>query len=159
MELSKTYDIVGLFFNPNIHPYKEYLDRKQSVLELSKEFHIRLLEDSYPYAEFLADVIQKPEEKDRCTICYQTRLKRLKEVAKTEDIELVSTSLLYSIYQKHDLILSLASEIFSANQFLPIDYRREFWQGVQEAKNRNFYRQKYCGCLFSNFERFHDQKK
>ena len=159
LKMKETYDITGLFFNPNIHPFKEYLDRKKSVMELSLEFDIKIIEDDYPYEEFLEQTISSPVEPDRCSVCYQTRLFRLKTKADKLGFELVTTSLLYSIYQKHDLILSLGSTTFGENRFIPIDYRKEFWQGVTEAKKRNYYLQKYCGCIFSNFERYHDVPK
>jgi predicted adenine nucleotide alpha hydrolase (AANH) superfamily ATPase len=159
IRLHEEYDITGLFFNPNIHPYNEYQDRKKSVIELGLEFGIPIVEEDYSYLEFLKKTIENPEEKDRCRVCYEMRLFRLKETANQKGITLSTTSLLYSIYQKHDLIQSLALQIFEPNQFLAIDYRKEFLQGVFEAKSRNYYRQKYCGCIFSNFERYHESKK
>lgn len=159
LDLRKSYDITGLFFNPNIHPYKEYLDRLGSVLELSKELDIRILEDSYPYHEFLAKTVQDTEEPNRCLVCYQMRISRLKEWADKMDFELATTSLLYSIYQKHDMLRSVADQTFEPDRFLTIDYRKDFYQGVSEAKARNYYRQKYCGCLFSHFERYHAPPK
>ena len=159
LKLHEQYDITGLFFNPNIHPYKEYLDRKKSVLALGIEFGITIIEEDYPYAIFLEESITRAAGKDRCSMCYQTRLDRLKIVAERQGIKTVTTSLLYSIYQKHDLVISLGALTFGENQFLAIDYRKEFWQGVSEAKSRNYYLQKYCGCIFSNFERYHDSQK
>lgn len=159
LKLHEKYDITGLFFNPNIHPYKEYLDRKKSVLALGTEFGIPIIEEDYPYVTFLEEAVGHVEEKDRCSMCYQTRLDRLKVVADRCGIETVTTSLLYSIYQKHDLVLSLGTLTFGENRFLAIDDRKEFWQGVNEAKSRNYYLQKYCGCIFSNFERYHVSQK
>jgi predicted adenine nucleotide alpha hydrolase (AANH) superfamily ATPase len=155
LRLSNSYEITGLFFNPNIHPYKEYLDRKKSVMELSREHSIKIIEDDYPYQEFLNRTLDKATQEDRCTVCYQIRLLRLKKQADNLGFDTVTTSLLYSIYQKHDLLLSIASKMFEENRFLSIDYRKDFWSGVEEAKQRNYYLQKYCGCIFSNFERYH----
>jgi epoxyqueuosine reductase len=159
LNLTQSYEIIGLFFNPNIHPFKEYLDRKKSVMELSHEFGIKIIEDDYPYCEFLSQIISNPTVDDRCQLCYQTRLLRLKEVSDQMGIESVTTSLLYSIYQKHDLILSVASQIFELKRFIELDYRKDFWYGMAEAKLRNYYLQKYCGCIFSNFERYYDLPK
>lgn len=155
IKLQKDYDITGVFFNPNIHPYKEYLDRKKSVLELGREFSITIREEDYPYESFLEDTIKNPNEPGRCHVCYTTRLKKLKQVADQLGFQLSTTSLLYSIYQKHDLLLSIASTLFEKDRFLPFDFRAEFWSGVTEAKNRSYYRQSYCGCIFSNFERYY----
>lgn len=158
LKLRNTYEITGLFFNPNIHPFKEYLDRKKSVMDLSTEFGIKIIEDEYPYEEFLRNNIEKPTQADRCIGCYQVRLSRLKEQAEKLGFDFATTSLLYSIYQKHDLILSLVKSMFEQNQFLALDYRKDFWSGVSEAKQRKFYLQKYCGCIFSNFERYYAAK-
>lgn len=159
INLVSTYDITGLFFNPNIHPYKEYLDRKKSVYALGQEFGMTIIEEDYPYMDFLSQTLPMPGEEKRCPVCYKTRLNRLKEVADKLGIMLSTTSLLYSIYQKHDLILSLARQTFEPHRFLEIDFRKEFWQGVTEARTRNYYLQKYCGCIFSNFERYYESSK
>lgn len=159
LNLQKTYDIIGLFFNPNIHPYKEYLDRKGSVEMISREFNMKILYDEYPFESFLKSVLKKKNSIDRCEICYKIRLTRLKEKADQMNISFATTTLLYSIYQKHDLIKSIAEELLGKDRFLYFDYRPEFWQGVTEAKSREYYRQKYCGCLFSNQERYNDSKK
>lgn len=151
---AEEYDITLLYYNPNIHPYKEYLDRLDSVKLLADENQLPLLVETYEDTVFLKNVIDHPEEPFRCKECYGIRLLKLDEISNKTEIPFVSTTLLYSIYQKHELIREVASQVIRHATFLYQDFRPQFWEGVQQAKEKNYYRQKYCGCLFSNYDRY-----
>lgn len=151
---SEEYDITLLYYNPNIHPYKEYLDRLDSVKFLADENKLPLLVETYEDTVFLKSVVDHPEEPSRCKDCYRIRLIKLDEIANRMGIPLVSTTLLYSIYQKHELIREAANQMIQHASFLYQDFRPQFWEGVQLAKEYHYYRQKYCGCLFSNYDRY-----
>jgi len=148
------YDLTLYYYNPNIHPYKEYLDRLDSVRMLSDEYNVPLIEGTYDFHEFLKTILNHPGEPSRCRECYWIRLIKLEEIAKQMDVQYVSTTLLYSIYQKHDLIKEMAVKFIQSRVFLYQDFRPQFWEGVRLAKEKNYYRQKYCGCLFSNYDRY-----
>ena len=140
------------WYNPNIHPYKEYEARRDCLKEYSAEINIKaIFEDEYGLDEFCKNVVN--DLQGRCAnYCYPTRLKKTFEYAKQNNYDTVTTTLLYSIYQKHDYI-KLLCENYSKEygvDFLYRDFRVGFWKGHEKAKNElNLYMQKYCGCVFS----------
>jgi hypothetical protein len=154
--LKSEFDIVGLFYNPNIHPYKEYLDRLSSVKKLSEDFDIFIIYEKYDYEEFLSELILNNDisEPTRCEICYRKRLEMTNNIAKKIGIRYVSTTLLYSIYQKHGLIKEIAEYVIKDAGFLYRDFRPYYREGVIKSKEMGYYRQKYCGCIFSNYDRY-----
>jgi hypothetical protein len=94
--------------------------------------------------------------KDRCSHCYEVRLRHTAEQARKGFFDAFTTTLLYSRYQKHDLIRTTGEDI--AREFdIPFfykDFRAGWEEGVRLSKDMGLYRQKYCGCIFSEKERF-----
>lgn len=152
----KDFEVIGLFYNPNIHPYKEYLDRLSSVKKLSSDFEINILFEEYNWEKFLKELIltNNTLEPSRCEICYRMRLNKTNIIAKEMGIKYISTTLLYSIYQKHDLIKDIAEEKIKDAEFIYRDFRPHYREGVVRSMELNYYRQKYCGCIFSNYDRY-----
>ena len=148
-------EIKGYWFNDNIHPYQEYQRRLDTFLDWSsREGFLYLIEKEYRPEPFLRRIAGREEE--RCYFCYYHRLQKTALMAKNNDFAAFSTTLLYSIYQKHDLIRKLGEEI-ALNVGIPFYYRdfREFWrEGVTLSKEESMYRQSYCGCIYSEKERY-----
>jgi len=69
-------------------------------------------------------------------------------------IRYISTTLLYSIYQKHELIKVVADEVVKDSEFIYKDFRPFYREGVIKSRELAYYRQKYCGCIFSNYDRY-----
>jgi len=154
-KLKNDFNITGLFFNPNIHPYKEYLNRLDSVRKLSSDFDFEVLYLEYDYINFLKTLFtNSTDEPKRCEYCYDVRLQKLDEIAKERGIKNVSTSLLYSIYQKHELIIESANKVIINSKFVYEDFRPFYRDGVNESIKSGYYRQSYCGCIFSNYDRY-----
>lgn len=144
------------WFNPNIHPYKEYEARLNALKELSNIMNFNLIvEDNYGLDEFckqVSDIISA-----RCVnYCYPVRLRRVFEYAKENGYDAVSTTLLYSIYQKHDFIKMYCEKLSKEYgiEFLYRDFRVGFYIGKEKAKEYGIYIQKYCGCIFSEEDRY-----
>ena len=154
--LKKDFEITGLFYNPNIHPYREYLDRLSSVRKLLYDFEINIIFTEYNWEEFLKELIltNNTLEPSRCEICYRMRLAKTNNIAKETGIRYISTSLLYSIYQKHDLIKDTAEKVIKDAEFIYRDFRPYYREGVVKSRELTYYRQKYCGCIFSNYDRY-----
>ncbi len=96
------------------------------------------------------------KEKERCEICYRMRLERTAEKAKEIGIERFSTTLLVSPYQKFDKIIEIGNElsrVFGVN-FIGEDFREGFKKAMKSAVELELYRQKYCGCIYSEAERY-----
>ena len=139
------------WYNPNIHPYKEYELRRDCLIDYAKKIDIEcIVEDEYGLDEFCRNVSNNLET--RCIdYCYPVRLRKTFEYAKKNGYDTVSTTLLYSIYQKHDFIKSYMEKLSKEYgiEFLYRDFRYGFWEGHNKAKELGLYMQKYCGCVFS----------
>ena len=114
-----------------------------------------IFDDEYGLDEFCKNVIDKLNT--RCQeYCYPVRLRKAFEYAKENGYDTVTTTLLYSIYQKHDAIKRIMedlSEEFNIN-FLYRDFRVGFREGQNKARELGLYMQKYCGCIFSEEDRY-----
>ena len=153
------HELTGFFYNPNIHPYKEF----QRRLETSKEFALKtglelVIDDSYALEEFLTEALNSEY---RCSYCYESRLRKVAQYAKEQGYDCFSTSLLVSPYQKHELIANLGERIGTEENipFFYVDFRGGWPEGVHMSKDLELYRQPYCGCIFSEKERYYRPKK
>jgi len=144
------------WYNPNIHPYMEYKARRDCLKEYSKSIDIEaIFEEEYGLDNFCKEAVK--DLNNRCTnYCYPVRLKRTFEYAKENGYDTVTTTLLYSIYQKHDFIKEIMEKYSKEYgiDFLYRDFRVGFWEGHQKAHDLGLYMQKYCGCIFSEESRY-----
>jgi predicted adenine nucleotide alpha hydrolase (AANH) superfamily ATPase/N-acetylglutamate synthase-like GNAT family acetyltransferase len=147
------------WYNPNIHPFKEYQARRECLEEYTKAINVQaIFEEEYGLDEFCKNVCN--DLHNRCTnYCYPIRLKKTFEYAKENNYDAVSTTLLYSIYQKHDFIKQYMEKLSKEYEieFLYKDFRKGFWEGHQKAHNLGLYMQKYCGCIFSEEMRYYNR--
>ncbi len=148
-------ELVGFFFNPNIHPYQEYQKRLESLKQYAERVGLKMIyRDEYLLEEFLRNVSHR--EKERCRYCYSIRLEATAQEAKKNGFDQFSTTLLQSAQQNHLLIKEigerLAKEI--GIPFYYEDFRQGWRKGLEVSKAMGLYRQQYCGCIFSEKERF-----
>ena len=147
------------WFNPNIHPYMEYRNRRETLVEYSKMMNLEcIFEDEYGLDNFCQNVSNSLNT--RCVdYCYPVRLRKLFLYAKEHGYDTVSTTLLYSIYQKHDVIKKMMENLSKefGIDFLYRDFRVGFREGQAKARELGLYMQKYCGCVFSEEERYQDK--
>jgi predicted adenine nucleotide alpha hydrolase (AANH) superfamily ATPase len=152
---SKGIDVKGLWLNPNIHPYTEYQMRIESVQKLQKIWGLDIeYIDHYGLKEFLRKVVNK--ENNRCIICYSMRLEEAARTAKKMGLDGFTTSLLVSPYQKFDMIITIGKEMGKKYSipFYVEDFRPGWKAGISLSKELGLYRQKYCGCVYSEMERY-----
>lgn len=146
---------VGYWFNPNIHPFTEYRARRDTLVQYAKDVGMELfVNDDYGLREFVRAVY--PALEDRCGICYQLRLFEAARYAKEKGFESFCTTLLVSPYQNHELLRKtgeLAAGYYGV-EFLYRDFRPRFREGQARAREAGLYMQKYCGCVFSEEERY-----
>lgn len=151
----QAHQVTGYFYNPNIHPYREFEKRRATLEEYASAVALKVrFHQSYDLEAFLSKA--HPWGPDRCRACYRMRLSAAAQEAKNQSFEAFTTTLLYSRYQKHDWIRE-AGEEASGQTGVPFyyqDFRIGWSEGVQESKALGLYRQPYCGCLFSEKERF-----
>ena len=152
--------MVGYFFNPNIHPYQEYQKRLESLRRYSEEIGLEVVyRDEYLLEEFLKNVSHRVEE--RCRYCYSIRLEATAREAKKNSFDGFSTTLLQSTHQNHQLIKETGDR-FAHEIEIPFyyeDFRPGWRKGVEVSKTLGLYRQQYCGCIYSEKERYLNQQK
>jgi predicted adenine nucleotide alpha hydrolase (AANH) superfamily ATPase len=149
------YDVRGLFYNPNIQPFQEYLRRREAVEQLASREDLQVIYmDEYPLEEFFRRMVYR--EGQRCQICYQWRLETTARIARRGKYDAFTTTLLYSKHQRQDWIRQVAEEESRTKgvEFLYEDFRAGWNEGQQVSKEQGFYRQSYCGCLFSERDRY-----
>lgn len=149
------------WFNPNIHPFTEFKMRKQTLEQFAKSQNLEFINGGhYDFKKFLLLLNGEFKFKTRCQSCYAARLRATVEFAKKNSFKIFSTTLLVSPYQDHEQIVSLAESFANSFKlkFLYFDFRQFFRQGQQKAREMGLYMQKYCGCVFSEEERFKKSK-
>lgn len=150
------YEVVGLFYNPNIHPLQEYLRRRLALAQVAERLalDVQYLDQEYAPQDFFRAVNGREEE--RCGPCYALRLKRTAAAARALGCEIFTTTLLYSKYQQHAAIAAHGVSLAAGGgpRFLYHDFRVSWKQGIEKSKAWGIYRQQYCGCLYSEFERY-----
>ncbi len=149
------HSVSGFFFNPNIHPYKEFQKRLQAVDSLVRlmDFKVETVRE-YGLREYLRRVVYNEEE--RCALCYEMRLSSSVQHARSIGADAFTTTLLYSRYQKHQSIRSIAERL-AVEHGIPFyyqDFRKGWQQGIDLSLRMELYRQSYCGCIYSEQERF-----
>jgi predicted adenine nucleotide alpha hydrolase (AANH) superfamily ATPase len=150
------HEVTGFWYNPNIHPYTEYQRRLEALRQFAAAVDLPLIvRDDYDLEGFIARAGLK-RVPERCGECYRIRLAVAAEVAAEGGFDAFTTSLLVSPYQKHDLLKEVGEEAASAAgvPFLYRDWRPRFRAGRQRAAELGLYRQPYCGCIFSEKERY-----
>jgi predicted adenine nucleotide alpha hydrolase (AANH) superfamily ATPase len=149
------FEVFGFFFNPNIHPFQEYAKRRDTVCDYFRTKEVPLiLKDEYNLVNFLREVVYR--EKDRCRICYFMRLEAAAKTAQENKIDYFTTTLLYSRFQQHDLIREIGESLGRCYgvSFYYRDFREGWKEGIRLSKEAGLYRQQYCGCIYSEQERF-----
>jgi predicted adenine nucleotide alpha hydrolase (AANH) superfamily ATPase len=151
------HTITGFWFNPNIHPYKEYRSRLDSLKLLSEDRCIDMhVYDGYEPASFFSMFPEPaPPFPERCTSCYTLRLEKTAWEAAQGGFDAFSTTLLISPYQGFDQISYVGNRFAEKYNvaFYLRDFRPHFRQSLSVAQSLGLYRQKYCGCIFSREER------
>ncbi len=153
------FEVTCFYYNPNIHPYREYEARRAAAEEAARSFALPFQAPEYRPAEYFRMVAFREEE--RCRFCYYLRLERTAAVAREEGFPAFSTTLLVSPWQRHELIRELGEAVAKAQgvEFFYHDWRPGFSEGRRRARELGLYRQQYCGCIFSEEERFGGGKK
>lgn len=149
------HEFTAFFHNPNIHPFREFKKRLSTFQEFVKAENIPFeVESNYGLQDFVRQIAFN--ELKKCFICYRLRLAVVAESAKQNGYDAFTTTLLYSRYQKHTALMKICSEIASTTgiDFYYHDFREGWQHGIDESISRGMYRQPYCGCIFSEQERY-----
>ncbi len=151
------FKVTGLFYNPNIHPFLEFRKRVKALRVFQEGDPISVLyNEDYGLREYLKTVDY--EGKDRCGDCYAMRLKFTASYAKEKGFDAFTSTMLFSIYQNHEQLKMLSENISREYgiDFVYRDYRYLSECSRDMARKKMIYRQGYCGCVFSEYERYKD---
>lgn len=157
--LGEGHAVTLLWNNPNIHPKLEYLARRDALRTYASAVGLALLEEgAYGLRPFLSAV--EADIDGRCPVCYALRMDAAAAQAAENGFDGFTTSLLISPYQGHETIVHAAQTAASRHgvQFVYRDFRPLFREGQRVAREMGLYMQKYCGCIFSEEERYAKKK-
>ena len=151
----QNFEVTALWYNPNIHPFTEHEKRLESMNALAQAMDFRLiLTDVYEMPRYLRSVVGTEDK--RCTSCYDMRLSKTAQTAHENGFDAFSTTLLISPYQNQELLKEVGESAANENKtvFYFQDFRQGFRESQQLAKEFGLYKQKYCGCIYSEWERY-----
>lgn len=148
----------GYFFNPNIHPYKEWDMRLKAAEEFAARSEMKIITDKhYMLRDFLRRALAAEQvENGRCRMCYTWRLEETARYAAENGFDAFTSTLFYSIYQQHELMRETAEHFARVYgvKFHYEDFRPGWQEGIDMSVEMGLYRQPYCGCIFSEEERY-----
>ena len=149
------FEVTGFWYNPNIHPFTEYRARRNCLREYAGVIELPLIErDDYGLRPFVREVAE--DIAGRCVKCYEMRLFETARAAAEGGFDSFTSSLFISPYQRHELMREVAERAaFEYGvKFEYRDFRPYFRDGQEKARELGMYIQKYCGCVFSEEERY-----
>jgi predicted adenine nucleotide alpha hydrolase (AANH) superfamily ATPase len=148
-------EVMGFFYRHNIHPYTECIKRQEALEAYAEQINLKVIyQEGYDLEGFIQNVAFR--ESERCNYCYHDRLRSTALLARRGKFDYFSSTLLYSKQQKHERIRSMGESIGKSVgvPFLYRDYREGWKEGIECSKQIGLYRQQYCGCVYSEKERF-----
>ena len=148
--------MMGFFYRHNIHPFQECIKRENTLKQYSQSVDLKVIYQlDYKLEKFLQSIVFR--EKERCRYCYYDRLKATALVAKKGKFQGFTTTLLYSKFQKHEHIKQTGEAIAKKYglKFFYHDFREGWKFGIEESKRLEMYRQQYCGCIYSEKDRYY----
>lgn len=160
--LEKEYNLTLFFYNPNIHPGYEYEDRLKELEKFADMKSIELFKGDYDVKNWLLKTAGRekdPERGERCSICYEERLRKTAQLAKENDFAFWSTTLTISPHKNAEVINNFGNNLekeYKIN-FLAADFKKKdgFKNSLEMSRKYEFYRQNYCGCLYSQVNSLH----
>lgn len=150
----------GFWYNPNIHPFLEYKARRDTLRQYAQDIDLPLMEvDDYGLREFTAAVASHSDQ--RCSWCYARRFEETAKTAAQRGFTHFTSTLLISPYQNRELMCEIGAKAGEKHgvEFIPYDFRPRFKEGQEQARALGLYMQKYCGCIYSEEDRFSNRRK
>jgi hypothetical protein len=136
----------------------EHQHRLQAMQSLAQEMKLPLIViEGYGIIDYFRQVVG--HESERCQYCFRLRLSKTAETAREMGFDAFTTTLLISSHQKHDLLRETGDDVARERgiDFLYADLRKRYSDSRRMTKPLNLYRQQYCGCVYSDWERYASQ--
>ena len=148
-------EIIGYFYDPNIHPYSEFKLRSLDTKRICEKLGIEYVEGEYDYLRWYQKtkgLENEPEKGSRCSVCFDLSLEEAARFAKERGHDKVTTSLLMSPMKSHEQLKAIGNVIKRKYgvEFVNVDYRKKGGTQAQQqyARENQMYRQDYCGCIY-----------
>ncbi len=153
------YSLTSYFYNPNIHPSLEYKRRLETLADFCETFNVPLIVADYDMPAYFRRVVG--DEDNRCLHCYSLRLGQTARFAAEQGFDVFSTTLSVSPYQDHELLRSVGSRVAEEHgvPFVYEDFSPLYRRSVERSRELGMYRQAYCGCVYSEKERYETKLK
>jgi len=151
------FDVAGFWYNPNIHPWEEHERRRICLAEYTERIDLPVLwHPDYRMPEFLRQVSGNEQFRRRCAHCYEMRLAETARVAREEGYDAFTTTLLISPYQDQEMIRRIGERLAqkAGVEFYFENFRRGWSERSRLTEEHALYRQSYCGCIYSEWERY-----
>lgn len=155
--LDSGIDFTIYFYNPNIHPRREYDIRKNENIQFAEKMNIPFVDADYDRDNWFArakGLAGEPEKGKRCTVCFDMRFERTALYAHENGFKVFTSSLGVSRWKDMDQVNGCGERTASA--YPNLMYWTYNWRkggGSQRmyeiAKREEFYQQEYCGCIYS----------
>lgn len=158
--LAKEYELSIFFYDPNIHPLKEYLKRRDELKKYAEKIGINFEEGEYDTSNWFkktSGLENEPEKGKRCEVCFDIRLSKTAQKAKEEKYDIWATVMSISPHKDVEQINMVGRKLsnFYGIKFLEADWKKNdgFKIASKMSKDEGFYRQDYCGCIYSKIAR------
>jgi predicted adenine nucleotide alpha hydrolase (AANH) superfamily ATPase len=151
------YEVTAFWYNPNIHPFSEHRSRLDSMKVFADKTGLPLMvDDVYDFEEYFRRVAG--HESERCRECFILRLDRSAQFALEKGFDAFTTTLLISPHQQHEVLRETGEAVAAEKgiEFLYADLRKRYSDSRHITKPLDLYRQQYCGCVYSEWERYRD---
>ena len=153
--LKDDHEVVGFFYNPNIHPEEEYDKRLMEVQRISALWRVLVDVGRYDHERFLEvarGLEAEPEGGKRCVACYQLRLEETARRAADNGCTHLATTLTIAPMKKAAVINPLGRDAAARHGLVFVDEdwkkRDGFKHSIELSRDLGLYRQHYCGCEF-----------
>ena len=150
-------EVVVFFYNPNIHPKREYIIRKEENKKFANTLGIDFVDCDYDadkWYERMKGLEYDPERGQRCTECFDMRMERTALYAHEHGFDAIATTNATSRWK--DAVQVDGSGVTAAARYDGLQYWCRDWQTdvmtlrkYQISANQKFYKQEYCGCSYS----------
>ena len=154
--LESGWEITSFFYNPNIHPEQEYQQRRDELKGYARQSGVEVVESQYDvdrWFELVKGLENEPERGKRCEVCFRMRLEQTARFAQENGFDCFTTTLTISPHKNAKQINKIGAELADLYgvKFLAADFKKKdgYKRSVELSKQYNFYRQNYCGCVFS----------
>ncbi|MBI6550065.1 epoxyqueuosine reductase QueH [Xenorhabdus lircayensis] len=155
--LASGIDFTIFFYNPNIHPLKEYELRKDENIRFAEQMGIPFIDADYDrdnWFERAKGMENEPERGIRCTMCFDMRFERTALYAHEHGFPVITSSLGISRWKNMQQINECG--VRAASHYPELTYWEYNWRKgggssrmIEISKREEFYQQEYCGCVYS----------